>query len=135
MLRRTAIRARRPVSAFLVEPAQRKNFNETFEYCNAKNMDMATCMTSDFCLLQSKLLKYRVVRLREEMRYISRNPFGSLPGFIPTCKHLILLSVVFLFSWCAGRFSFGALPRPRGDDTIPLGAHAEWVPSADKEKA
>ncbi|KAF8286972.1 hypothetical protein TcG_03225 [Trypanosoma cruzi] len=109
MWRRTAHLARTPVSAFLHEPSQRKTFEETLAQCSANGTDMASSLTSDFASIQSKLLKYRIVRLRDELQYVRHNPLASLPSPGDLLKHTVLLTLVFLFFRNLGRLSFRPL--------------------------
>ncbi|RNF07992.1 uncharacterized protein Tco025E_07243 [Trypanosoma conorhini] len=115
MLRRTARFARTPVSAFLHEPSQRKTFDETLAQCSANGTDMASSLTSDFASLQSKLLKYRIVRLRDELQYVRHHPFSSLPSLSDMLKHTALLALVFLLFRNVARLSLRPLEEPPAD--------------------
>ncbi|KAG8348808.1 hypothetical protein ERJ75_001363000 [Trypanosoma vivax] len=119
MLRRTPNVARAAVSAFLREPSERKTFAETLAECEANGTDMASSLTSDFALLQAKLFKYRVVRLHDELCYIKNNPVASLPSLPTFVLHVILLSSLYILSFCAGRFSFTPLLTPPVCDAEP----------------
>ncbi|ORC91410.1 uncharacterized protein TM35_000064150 [Trypanosoma theileri] len=112
MLRRTAFLARTPVSVFLHEPSQRKTFDETLAHCSANGTDMASGLSSDFALLQSKLLKYRVVRLCDELRYVRHHPLSSMPSFLDLVKHLVLLTTLFFLFRNVGRLSLRPLVEP-----------------------
>ncbi|CBH18009.1 uncharacterized protein TEOVI_000432900 [Trypanosoma equiperdum] len=112
MMRRTPLVARVVVSSFLREPSERKSFKETLAECDANGIDMASSLTSDFALLQSKLFKYRVVRLGDELQYVCRHPLGSLPSLPALVVHIILLTTVFFLFRNLGRFSSTALVKP-----------------------
>ncbi|RNF09497.1 hypothetical protein TraAM80_02105 [Trypanosoma rangeli] len=118
MLRRTARFARTPVSAFLHEPSQRKTFDETLAQCSANGTDMASGLTSDFASLQSKLLKYRIVRLRDELQYVRHHPFNSMPSFFGLLKHTVLLTLVFLIFRNIARLSLSPLEEPPTDSAV-----------------
>ncbi|KPI87361.1 hypothetical protein ABL78_3549 [Leptomonas seymouri] len=112
MLRRSSCVLRRSVSVFLEEPGRAKSFKETLAACKSENSDMASMLSSDFLLIQSKLLKYRVARLGEETRYIMKNPLGSFPPARALLMHLVALPLVFFIAMCIGRGSSGHLVAP-----------------------
>lgn len=112
MLRRTAHLSRTPVSVFLHEPSQRKTFDETLAQCRANGTDMASSLTSDFALLQSKLLKYRIVRLSDELQFVRRHPMRSLPSLVDCVRHAVLLTLVFFLFRNVGRLSLWPLEEP-----------------------
>lgn len=112
MLRRSSCALRRSVSAFLKEPGQAPPFQETLAACKAENRDMASMLSSDFLLLQSKLFKYRIARLGTETRYVLQNPFGSFPSADKLLTHTIALPVVFFAAMCIGRGSRTPLVQP-----------------------
>ncbi|KPA81333.1 putative mitochondrial hypothetical protein [Leptomonas pyrrhocoris] len=113
MFRRSSYVLRRSVSVFLEEPGKAKSFNETLAACKAENSDMASMLSSDFLLIQSKLLKYRVARLGVETRYILKHPFGSFPPPQMLLLHLIALPLLFFVAMCIGRRSCRRLvPAP-----------------------
>ncbi|KEG10116.1 hypothetical protein DQ04_04151070 [Trypanosoma grayi] len=136
MLRRTARLARTPVSVFLHEPSQRKTFDETLAECNAKGIDMASSLSSDFALLQSKLLKYRVVRLRDELRYVRRHPMNSLPAFSSLMMHLVCMTALFFLFRIMGRLSLWPLVKPPGEPAIVSAAEVTEgdTPSSNGEE-
>lgn len=114
MLRFTARRmvGRRPVSNFLREPAESTTFNETLAQCKKDNVDMAAALSSDFLLLQSKLLKYRVARVAEDIQYIRANPGKSFPSFGNLLTHCVALPILFVGGWWLGRGSLTPLIPP-----------------------
>ncbi|CCW65661.1 unnamed protein product [Phytomonas sp. EM1] len=112
MFRRTPAVARKAVSNFLHEPNQKRTFKEAMEYCQRENIDMASQLSSDFMLLQSKLLKYRVVRLAHEVQAIWQKPFSCLPSIPAALGHLILLPVTFTIGFVVGRCSLEPLIPP-----------------------
>ncbi|KAG5464183.1 hypothetical protein LSCM1_00363 [Leishmania martiniquensis] len=103
---------RRAVSAFLREPGEAKSFQETLAACKAENRDLASMLSSDFLLLQSKLLKYRIARLGEETRYVMTHPFGCFPSADKMLLHVVALPVVFFAAMCVGRGSSCPLVKP-----------------------
>lgn len=136
MLRRSPCVLRRSVSAFLEEPGKAKSFNETLAACKAENSDMASMLSSDFLLIQSKLLKYRVARLAEEMRYVARHPFGSFPPAQMLLVHLVALPTVFFAAMCFGRGSSQSLEAPpatKAEADVKAEAAAVAAAAADKK--
>ncbi|ESL06867.1 hypothetical protein TRSC58_05452 [Trypanosoma rangeli SC58] len=136
MLRRTARFARTPVSAFLHEPSQRRTFDETLAQCSANGTDMASGLTSDFVSLQSKLLKYRIVRLRDELQYVRHHPFNSLPSFLGLLKHTVFLTLVFLLFRNTARLSLWSLEGPPTDSALTTTSETTEVnaPPTKKKK-
>lgn len=144
MFRRSSFALRRSVSVFLEEPGKAKSFQETLEACKAENSDMASMLSSDFLLIQSKLLKYRVARLREETQYILQHPFGSFPSGQMTLVHLVALPIVFFVAMCVGRGSSRSLVPPpvvkteadiRVEETAAAAAAKEGEAKEDGEQA
>ncbi|KAG5464917.1 hypothetical protein LSCM4_00365 [Leishmania orientalis] len=112
MLRRSSCVMRRAVSVFLREPGEAKSFQETLAACKAENRDLASMLSSDFLLLQSKLLKYRIARLGEETRYVMKHPFGCFPSAVMMLVHLAALPGIFFTAMCIGRGSSRPLAKP-----------------------
>ncbi|CAG9583879.1 conserved hypothetical protein [Leishmania major strain Friedlin] len=112
MFRRSSSVMRRAVSAFLKEPGQAKTFQETLAVCEAESRDLASMLSSDFLLLQSKLFKYRIARLGEETRYVMKHPLGCLPSADMVLVHFVALPLVFFAAVCIGRGSSRPLVQP-----------------------
>jgi hypothetical protein len=142
MFRRSSYVLRRSVSAFLEEPGKAKSFNETLAVCIAENSDMASMLSSDFLLIQSKLLKYRVARLGEETQYILKHPLGSFPSANKLMIHLVALPIVFFAALCVGRGSSRSLVPPpivkteadvKAEEATAAAAAAAKEEAAEKE--
>ncbi|EPY30462.1 hypothetical protein STCU_04054 [Strigomonas culicis] len=113
MFRRACVRLnRKPISNFLRDPADATSFADTLKYCKDQRIDMAGGLSSEFLHLQSRLIKYRVARLGDEMCHIVSHPLGSLPGFFTLIRHVLVLPVVYCASICIGRFAVSPLPLP-----------------------
>ncbi|CBZ26191.1 conserved hypothetical protein [Leishmania mexicana MHOM/GT/2001/U1103] len=132
MFRRSSSVMRRAVSAFLKEPGQAKTFQETLAVCKAENRDLASMLSSDFLLLQSKLFKYRIARLGEEVRYVMKHPLGSLPSVDMVPVHLVALPLVFFAGMCIGRGSSCPLVQP---PTAKMEVAAAAAATADADAA
>lgn len=112
MLRRSPVLGRVFVSNYLKEPSERKTFAETLAFCKANGVDMASGLTSDFLLLQSRLFKYRIARLGTEVQFICAHPFSSLPPVWMWPVHAVALPAAFYGAWWAGRLSISELTPP-----------------------
>ncbi|KAG5490226.1 hypothetical protein JKF63_00345 [Porcisia hertigi] len=122
MFRHSSSLMRRAVSAFLKEPGQAKPFHETLAASKAENTDLASMLSSDFLLLQSKLVKYRIARLGEETQYVVKHPFSCFPSADMMLLHLLALPGVFFTAMCIGRGSSRSLVKPPTAKTAPAAA-------------
>ncbi|KAI5691404.1 hypothetical protein MNV84_08118 [Leishmania braziliensis] len=130
MFRRSSSVMRRAASVFLKEPGQAKPFQETLAACKAENRDLASMLSSDFLLLQSKLVKYRIARLGEETRYVMKHPLDCFPSANMMLVHLITLPVVFFSALCIGRGSNRPLVKPPAAETEAAAAGRAPVAAA-----
>lgn len=107
--------ARKAVSNYLAEPSQKRSFEAALQYARGERFDMAAQLTSDFLKLQSKLLKYRVVRLADEMKYIANHPFGCYPSGRALLVQTVALPMFFVLGQMLGRGSRTPLVNPPPD--------------------
>lgn len=112
-MRRSNIICRAVISSnFLRDPAQGRTFDEALQEHKAAGADFASNLTSEFVSLQVQLMKYRVVRLRDELVHLRSHPADGIPSLSAIPLYIITLAFFYWLGQGIGRCDFCELAVP-----------------------
>lgn len=113
MMRRSSIVRQVVVASnFLKSPNESRTFEKAHEEHKAAGLDLAAGLSSNFLTIQVQLLKYRIVRLSDEIAHLRQNPADGIPAWSSLPFQLFWLFVFYQIGLLIGRLDTQAPVKP-----------------------